>query len=233
MTVEGISEEDMNDHWSVKDNIESLLKRLDGHGVTVDTLAVDIVKKRYNFERILSLLEIAAKFWAKASYCSSSYSTEREQSGFSNSPSNMKDLLAALTTVPQPEEPQPELVAKLTRRLEVIYEKKREQQEEQEKATKKAAPSIIMRSGNNARSTTRQAPRRQTKAKPRSTTTSCKFFASGNCRFGDQCRFRHDNTGPTRTISNSNTTKAKPNNCKFFASGSCRFGDQCRSSHEL
>lgn len=50
----------------------------------------------------------------------------------------------------------------------------------------------------------------------------CKFYAAGQCRFGDKCRNLHIDGNPPQR---------EPRPCKFFAHGNCRFGDNCRNLH--
>jgi hypothetical protein len=72
----------------------------------------------------------------------------------------------------------------------------------------------------------------------------CKFFASGKCNLGDQCKFSHetpiDGVGNPSPFSNQ-PVRNPPSTfgrgdvkqpCKFFASGQCRNGSSCRFSHE-
>jgi hypothetical protein len=52
----------------------------------------------------------------------------------------------------------------------------------------------------------------------------CIFFARGQCRNGEACRFSHsaaDGAAPT----------SPPKPCSFFAKGVCRDGENCRFSH--
>ena len=58
---------------------------------------------------------------------------------------------------------------------------------------------------------------------------ACKFFASGGCRFGDSCRFKHIGSAPAVPTP---PTGVKPI-CPFFLSSSCQYGDSCRKSHDI
>ena len=58
----------------------------------------------------------------------------------------------------------------------------------------------------------------------------CKFFASGGCRFGDSCRFKH--VGTPAHIPAPASTGAKQI-CPFFLNSQCQYGDSCRKSHDI
>eukprot|EP00435_Cladocopium_sp_Y103_P065103 s612_g27.t1 len=51
----------------------------------------------------------------------------------------------------------------------------------------------------------------------------CRDFLKGNCKYGDRCRYSHENTG-------SEPAEKRP--CKEFLKGHCKYGDRCRYSHE-
>lgn len=55
--------------------------------------------------------------------------------------------------------------------------------------------------------------------------TPCRYFAAGNCKHGDHCRYAH--------VTSSGTPSAEPSRqpCKYFAAGHCRDGDKCRFPH--
>ncbi|KAI9138105.1 hypothetical protein BKA69DRAFT_1177641 [Paraphysoderma sedebokerense] len=69
----------------------------------------------------------------------------------------------------------------------------------------------------------------------------CKFFASGSCRYGNDCRFSHDNNSQpsyshSRSFapsSSSTSYRQTPEPCRFFKQGSCRYGNQCRYFHDM
>jgi hypothetical protein len=129
-TIRGLLEEGYVDRgYSVDWSIQDLLKKLDGD-TTAKVLAENLIKKRYTFECSIAVLKAACEFWTSASYSHSSYSKEREQSGFSNSPTSTKDLLAALTAVSQPVEPDSQTITTLSSRIEVFQERKRKREEE-------------------------------------------------------------------------------------------------------
>ena len=55
---------------------------------------------------------------------------------------------------------------------------------------------------------------------------SCKYFSTGYCKYGDNCKFKHE------------IKSAKPNNfrtrpCSFFKKGKCSKGDDCTYSHTM
>ena len=56
----------------------------------------------------------------------------------------------------------------------------------------------------------------------------CKFFASGGCRFGDSCRFKHLGTPSAAPAPPTGVKQI----CPFFLNGSCQYGDGCRKSHD-
>jgi hypothetical protein len=49
----------------------------------------------------------------------------------------------------------------------------------------------------------------------------CKFFLKGKCKYGDECRFIHNNPVEEKTSSA----------CKFFVRGNCKYGYGCRFIH--
>jgi len=51
----------------------------------------------------------------------------------------------------------------------------------------------------------------------------CRDFLKGNCRYGDRCRYSHENTG---------AEPAEKRPCKEFLKGHCKYGDRCRYSHD-
>jgi len=50
----------------------------------------------------------------------------------------------------------------------------------------------------------------------------CRDFAKGHCKYGDRCRYSHENSSPS--------AERKP--CKEFLKGNCKYGDRCRYSHD-
>ena len=82
---------------------------------------------------------------------------------------------------------------------------------------------------------------------------SCRFFKSGTCKYGERCRFRHDETGEEASLHESNFQQARnrglnqPNqaplsdttepatqvSCRFFNLGGCRSGDSCSFRHDV
>jgi hypothetical protein len=67
----------------------------------------------------------------------------------------------------------------------------------------------------------------------------CKNFLAGRCRFGDECRRKHEGT-PTPAAAGEEKPRraraAKPvkkldEACNNFAAGKCRLGDKCRRQH--
>ncbi|RGB32247.1 hypothetical protein C1646_227990 [Rhizophagus diaphanus] len=85
----------------------------------------------------------------------------------------------------------------------------------------------------------------------------CRFFARGICRYGENCRYSHDDqsqqngqgqsqeyqNGVEEILSNGNgnnndvhkfgvlTHPRSSTPCRFFAKGFCRYGDDCKFSH--
>lgn len=49
--------------------------------------------------------------------------------------------------------------------------------------------------------------------------TLCKYYQSGCCAFGDDCRFSHDKRDALSQV------------CTYFLAGSCKYGDRCRYEH--
>ena len=47
---------------------------------------------------------------------------------------------------------------------------------------------------------------------------NCKYFNSGNCRYGEACKFKHVNNQETKV-------------CKFFKQGNCKYGRNCKFGH--
>jgi Zinc finger C-x8-C-x5-C-x3-H type (and similar) len=71
-------------------------------------------------------------------------------------------------------------------------------------------------------------------------TTPCKFFdfGKGNCKFGTQCKFKHEikRSKEHKSTSNGNSNLKRKSNledeiCKNFLSGNCKFGDRCKRIH--
>lgn len=81
----------------------------------------------------------------------------------------------------------------------------------------------------------------------------CRFFAAGNCRFGQSCRYSHNDSGTghspsccERNVCNNIDPLSWSSGapllqdpapppasiaCRFFAQGSCKFGNKCRFHH--
>ncbi len=60
----------------------------------------------------------------------------------------------------------------------------------------------------------------------------CKYFAAGNCRSGESCRFKHG--GAAASSDDRDDFDAQPSSlCKYFAAGQCRFGSGCLSPHDV
>ena len=50
----------------------------------------------------------------------------------------------------------------------------------------------------------------------------CRYYKKGNCRFGNKCKFRHEN---------QNIKYDKP--CKYYSDGHCRQGTMCKYKHNI
>ncbi|GES91313.1 zinc finger CCCH domain-containing protein 55 isoform X1 [Rhizophagus clarus] len=72
----------------------------------------------------------------------------------------------------------------------------------------------------------------------------CRYFARGICRYGENCRYSHDDqleqNGQGQGFQNGDNEVQKfgvlthPRSstpCRFFAKGYCRYGDDCKFSH--
>jgi len=77
----------------------------------------------------------------------------------------------------------------------------------------------------------------------------CRFFARGYCRYGENCRFSHEDqlqqNGQEQGLEYQNgignssdvqkfgvlTHPRSSTPCRFFAKGYCRYGDDCKFSH--
>jgi len=60
----------------------------------------------------------------------------------------------------------------------------------------------------------------------------CRFFQRGYCRYGEGCRYAHDNAAPIAVPKHGVLThprSATP--CRFFSKGYCRYGDTCKFAH--
>ena len=78
----------------------------------------------------------------------------------------------------------------------------------------------------------------------RVSSTACKFYlTTGQCRFGNKCRYSHDPEAKspvdTAEMMDEELVNSPPSQdtsaraCKFFArNGHCRFGERCRNSHD-
>jgi len=67
-------------------------------------------------------------------------------------------------------------------------------------------------------------PRVRTKA-------PCRFFATGRCRKGDECRFSHDLQLEAGEITGNGSASKTP--CRFFARAACQKGKEYSFSHDL
>ncbi|CAK8988991.1 unnamed protein product [Durusdinium trenchii] len=56
--------------------------------------------------------------------------------------------------------------------------------------------------------------------------TLCRDFAKGNCKYGDRCRYSHENGGSPASPSEG----TRP--CRQFLKGECKYGERCRYSHD-
>ena len=65
---------------------------------------------------------------------------------------------------------------------------------------------------------------RKESQRPVKTVQPCKFFLRGNCRFGNQCRFKHPYT---------NDSEKQTEICVFFQRGYCRYGNSCHFRHDI
>lgn len=60
----------------------------------------------------------------------------------------------------------------------------------------------------------------------------CRFFAAGNCRYGQSCRYSHNDSGaPIAPIRKELPSQPSSLPCRFFASGKCKFGHKCLYYH--
>lgn len=61
----------------------------------------------------------------------------------------------------------------------------------------------------------------------------CRFFAAGNCRYGQSCRYSHNDTGAMPSVPLHADPSPPPSSiaCKFFSQGNCKFGNKCRFHH--
>jgi len=61
----------------------------------------------------------------------------------------------------------------------------------------------------------------------------CRFFQRGYCRYGDDCRYSHDESAPISVPKFGvlpHPRSATP--CRFFQKGFCRYGEQCKFAHQ-
>ena len=54
----------------------------------------------------------------------------------------------------------------------------------------------------------------------------CNTYLQGKCRYGDQCRRKHEGDVPQVPVEKIDEV------CRNFGLGKCRFGDRCRRQHE-
>ena len=65
-----------------------------------------------------------------------------------------------------------------------------------------------------------------------STGITCPHFAKGFCRYGNLCKFLHqDGSESSAPVKDTVSTKSTEVVCKHFAAGWCRWGDQCKFAH--
>lgn len=57
----------------------------------------------------------------------------------------------------------------------------------------------------------------------------CKFYAQGQCKNGNQCKYAHESTSVGNFLTTQPTKKNKP--CSYFSAGTCKKGDECPFSH--
>jgi hypothetical protein len=70
----------------------------------------------------------------------------------------------------------------------------------------------------------------------------CRNFQRGRCKFGDDCRRKHEGPVVEAEVKDSKVRRRKPKPtggedasdeiCKNYLAGRCRFGDECRRKHE-
>ncbi|XP_058791571.1 probable E3 ubiquitin-protein ligase makorin-1 [Phymastichus coffea] len=65
-------------------------------------------------------------------------------------------------------------------------------------------------------------------------TVACRYFRSGRCREGANCRYRHTLSGRNEVaLSESGSSQGSSTQqiCRYFRQGICRYGTQCRFLH--
>ncbi len=67
----------------------------------------------------------------------------------------------------------------------------------------------------------------------RTSVPDCKRWLSGNCLFGDRCRFKHD---PTKQNTELNAKESIPKrqdvDCSFWLKGKCKLENNCWYRHD-
>ncbi|CAJ1406433.1 unnamed protein product [Effrenium voratum] len=60
----------------------------------------------------------------------------------------------------------------------------------------------------------------------RASVTVCRDFAKGSCKYGDRCRYSHENGASSAAGSGEKKL------CRDFLKGNCKYGDRCKYSHD-
>eukprot|EP00092_Neocalanus_flemingeri_P027586 GFUD01029929.1.p1 GENE.GFUD01029929.1~~GFUD01029929.1.p1 ORF type:complete len:362 (-),score=68.48 GFUD01029929.1:61-1146(-) len=130
-TAEKAAENKRKELERIMDNIRSGNHYVYQHDILIDseTFVRDHLKKINDVKTILNFLNEAGKYWKKSSYSRSSYSKERATAFAENpnKPSNLGDLITAVTAVVVENGIDLQILEELSAKYSLILEKKREE----------------------------------------------------------------------------------------------------------
>lgn len=69
--------------------------------------------------------------------------------------------------------------------------------------------------------------------RPAKSKNPCFAFQRGNCSYGDNCRYTHDDSLPFPDTFHPPQNHRPRQFCHAFQRGECSYGDSCRFLHEL
>ncbi len=153
-------------------------------------MAKRVFKRAHGHLRSAYLLDAALKFWKKTEYSSSYYSKAREFSGYSNQPTDKDGLWEALNQVPPLPVPSKEILSTLVTQITTLGVLELTKQDLDSPLKKSRSKPTGTDSPNKKQK--QKKKQTQTKTQKQKQSSACRFFAKGNCRYGDRCHFLHE-----------------------------------------